>query len=107
MIITNILLFSIAYISILGFWKKKYFDNLIFSPSLNDGFFPTAITSCFVHSGWVHLALNLLCLYFLGYRVESHGHFLYIIILFFAFTVPLLPSYFIHKKDGTFHCLEI
>ena len=70
LIIINAIFFLLAYLISLAF--PNFLDYITFRPSLiiKGQFLWTFITSMFMHSGLIHLAVNMMSLFFLGSTLE-------------------------------------
>src|SRR5687767_10348436 len=70
------------------------------------------ISSGFIHADFMHLAFNMITLYFFGRNVELYfslyglgGNISYIILYFIGLIVSDIPSYLQHKDDYNYHSL--
>lgn len=95
---------SISIVSIAGFYSPRIFDALLFSPSMMKGQPYKFFSSCFIHTGWLHLIGNVFSIVYFGARIAQYlpGAYLLIIIPL-SMVIPFLPSYYIHKHDATYH----
>jgi len=87
-------------VSYLGFKRRDVEENLIFDPEriLAGKEYYRLVTSGFLHSGWEHLLLNMVSLYFFGEFLEmalGKSHFL--LIYFGAILGGSLLSLFVHR----------
>jgi len=113
MSITYIIIGITVLISFLAFSNNELKGKAIFHPygvKRNNAFFKF-LTHGFIHADYMHLAFNMLTLYFFGPTVETaytelfgvkSGPLFYIILYFVGIIVAALPS-FIKNRDNPYY----
>lgn len=87
-------------VSWLGFRSRAVEEQLIFEPQaiLAGKEFYRLVTSAFLHSGWNHLLLNMVSLWFFGPWIERHlGAPQFLLVYFGAIVGGSLLSLYIHR----------
>jgi len=101
-------------ISISGFSNPKIIDDLIFwPPAISNRRQYYRFVSCgLIHADYMHLAFNMLTLYFFGREMEDRYHhdlnlprYIFFVLYIGGLIVSVLPSYFRHKNDSSYRSL--
>lgn len=114
--ITLAIIIVTALISVTAFQNESTLRKLIFSPytvARNNSEWYRFFTSGFIHSGWLHLALNMYVLWMFGGMVETifeayffpAGKFLYVALYVLAIPISETYSYIKHKDNYTYASL--
>jgi membrane associated rhomboid family serine protease len=106
-------------VSIAGFSNRKIIDNLIFWPPAitNRHQYYRFITCGLIHADYMHLAFNMLTLYFFGHAIETLyrsdfnfpylglPQYAFIILYVGALIVSVLPTYFKNRNNYDYRSL--
>ena len=101
-------------ISFLSFNNYRLRDALIFSPmavSVHRQYW-RFLTCGFIHADMMHLAFNMITLYFFGKALENYymgvlglQHYYFLLLYLSAIIVANVPSYFKHRDDSNYASL--
>ncbi|MDI9337458.1 MAG: rhomboid family intramembrane serine protease [Alphaproteobacteria bacterium] len=102
--------------TILAWRKSSIYEELIFSPSriYKTKSYATFITSAFIHADVLHLAFNMVTLYFFGNilieNINAYFSFLitqwiFLALYFLSLIFSILPTYFKRRSDESYRCL--
>lgn len=112
---TTIIVVKTGLISILAFQNREMMSKLMFNAYLvkHGNQWYRVITHAFIHSGWMHLAVNMWVLwlfgqmsedYFVGYRGTA-GTFGYIALYLGGILFSTLPSFRKHQNNFNYNAL--
>lgn len=103
-----------CFVSFSAFNNSKLMDNLIFWPpaiSMRHQYY-RFITCGLIHADMLHLAFNMLTLYFFGRIMEAHymgelglPHYCYLILYVGALIVSNIPTYIKRRDDYNYRSL--
>jgi membrane associated rhomboid family serine protease len=109
MALTFIIIAITVLISILGFNNVEIFDRFKFNAFdvKHSNQWYRFFTYGFIHSGWVHLFMNMFVLYFFGRIIENYfliyfpdKHTLYYLLLYIGgLILSVIPAFGKHKND--------
>jgi membrane associated rhomboid family serine protease len=112
--ITTIIIVLTSIISFLAFNNPRLMNALIFWPpavSMRHQYY-RFVTCGFVHADIMHLAFNMITLYFFGKVLEVYymgdlglQQYYYVILYFSALIVANIPSYLKHRDDYNYRSL--
>jgi membrane associated rhomboid family serine protease len=112
--ITTIIIVLTSIISFLAFNNPRLMDALIFWPpavSMRHQYY-RFVTCGLIHADLMHLAFNMITLYFFGKGLEMRfmgdlglEHYYYPILYFAALIVANIPSYLKHRDDYGYRSL--
>jgi membrane associated rhomboid family serine protease len=112
--ITTIIIVLTCIISFLAFNNSRLMNALIFWPpavSMRNQYY-RFITCGFIHADIMHLAFNMITLYFFGRVLEVYymgdlglQQYYYVILYFGALIVANIPSYLKHRDDYNYRSL--
>lgn len=112
--ITTIIIVLTSIISFLAFNNPRLMNALIFWPpavSMRNQYY-RFITCGFVHADVMHLAFNMITLYFFGKALENYymgmlglEHYYYPILYISALIFANIPSYLKHRDDYNYRSL--
>jgi membrane associated rhomboid family serine protease len=108
---TLIIIIATAAISITAFSNHKVYNDLImYPPAINRGQYYRLLTSGFIHADYMHLAFNMLTLWFFGRLMEEQyfsrfGSFTYLVFYLVAIIVSDIPSYLQHRTNTRYASL--
>jgi membrane associated rhomboid family serine protease len=112
--ITTIIIVLTSIISFLAFNNPRLMNALIFWPpavSMRHQYY-RFITCGFIHADIMHLAFNMITLYFFGRVLEVYymgdlglQQYYYVILYFSALIVANIPSYLKHRDDYNYRSL--
>jgi membrane associated rhomboid family serine protease len=112
--ITTIIIVLTSIISFLAFNNPRLMNALIFWPpavSMRHQYY-RFVTCGFVHADIMHLAFNMMTLYFFGKVLEVYymgdlglQQYYYVILYFSALIVANIPSYLKHRDDYNYRSL--
>jgi membrane associated rhomboid family serine protease len=112
--ITTIIIVLTSIISFLAFNNPRLMNALIFWPpavSMRHQYY-RFVTCGFVHADIMHLAFNMITLYFFGRVLEVYymgdlglQQYYYVILYFSALVVANIPSYLKHRDDYNYRSL--
>jgi membrane associated rhomboid family serine protease len=112
--ITTIIIVLTSIISFLAFNNPRLMNALIFWPpavSMRHQYY-RFVTCGFIHADIMHLAFNMLTLYFFGRALELYymgdlglQQYYYVILYFSALIVANIPSYLKHRDDYNYRSL--
>jgi len=112
--ITLTIIVITCLVSVYGFSNSKIIDDLIFWPPAitNQKQYYRFVTCGFVHANYMHLAFNMLTLYFFGRAIEVYymgylglHHYTFLILYIGALIVSVLPTYFKQKNNYNYRSL--
>lgn len=113
--ITIIIVILTALVSIRAFRDDSLMNRLIFHPpAVNRGEWHRLFTYGVLHADYAHLIFNMFTLYIFGTEIErvckgalgeSTGAICFIALYLSALLVSILPTYFKHKNDRSYHGL--
>lgn len=101
-------------VSITGFSSPKIIDDLIFWPPAitKQRQYYRFITCGLIHADYMHLAFNMITLYFFGRIMEVFymgelglPHYSFLVLYIGALIFSLLPTYFKHRNDYNYRSL--
>ena len=102
MVIANIAIYII--LSAMGDMNNTGYlleKGAMYGPYFETGEWWRLITAMFLHSGFIHIANNMVALFFIGAIVERYfGHIRYIIMYFISGVSGFLLSYVGHSDDS-------
>jgi membrane associated rhomboid family serine protease len=105
--ITIVLIAVTVLVSWQAFEKRRIFERLVLWPPGVERFrqYDRLLTHGFVHADWMHLAFNMITLFFFGRLVERVfaglvGPGMFVLFYLSAIVVAILPSYLRHRKDA-------
>lgn len=114
MAITLTLIVLTVIISVAAFNKPELQHKWIFNPysiQAKNQYY-RFITSGFIHSDYIHLAFNMIALFFFGEAMEKEfgrygflGNILFLILYIGGIVVSDLPTYFKHKDNPGYNSL--
>ncbi len=109
MVITYIIIFVTAVVSIFALNNENLFAKLKFNAydAKHSNHWYRFFTYGFVHAGYVHLFINMLVLYSFGVIVETYfqfyfpgkSSFYYILLYIGGLILAIIPSFGKHKND--------
>ncbi|PWT78483.1 MAG: rhomboid family intramembrane serine protease [Bacteroidetes bacterium] len=111
---TIVIIVITCIVSFIGFNNAKVIDDLIFWPPgiTNRRQYYRFITCGLIHADYIHLAFNMLTLFFFGKFMEQYylailglPQYYYIALYIGALAVSNIPSYFKHKNDYNYRSL--
>jgi membrane associated rhomboid family serine protease len=112
--ITTIIIVLTSIISFLAFNNSRLMNALIFWPpavSMRNQYY-RFVTCGFIHADIMHLAFNMITLYFFGKALELYymgdlglEHYYYPVLYFTALIVANIPSYLKHRDDYNYRSL--
>jgi membrane associated rhomboid family serine protease len=112
--ITTIIIVLTSVISFLAFNNPRLMNALIFWPpavSMRHQYY-RFVTCGFIHADIMHLAFNMITLYFFGRVLEVYymgdlglEHYYFVILYFSALIVANIPSYLKHRDDYNYRSL--
>ena len=112
--ITTIIIVLTSITSFLAFNNPRLMNALIFWPpavSMRHQYY-RFVTCGFIHADIMHLAFNMITLYFFGRVLEVYymgdlglQHYYYVILYFGALIVANIPSYLKHSDDYAYRSL--
>lgn len=85
-----------------GFTSGLFIDSYVFSPVsvLRRGQYHRLVTAGFLHTGWIHLLVNMFSLYAFGVGIESSfGAHILLLVYFASIIGGNLLSLFLHRQD--------
>ncbi len=98
---TYLIILGTCIFSYLGFKSRAVEEKYIFNPEsiLAWKEYHRLVTSGFLHSGWNHLLLNMLSLYWVGGRIEmAFGKANFLLVYFGAIVGGNLLSLYVHRQ---------
>jgi len=105
--ITLVLIAVTVLVSWQAFQKRRLYERLVLWPPGVERFrqYDRLLTHGFVHADWMHLAFNMITLYFFGRAVENVfaqlvGPGMFVLFYLSAIVVAILPSYLRHRRDA-------
>ncbi|MFK3647721.1 rhomboid family intramembrane serine protease [Lysobacter enzymogenes] len=105
--ITFVLIAVTVLVSWQAFQKRRLYERLVLWPPGVERFrqYDRLLTHGFVHADWMHLAFNMITLYFFGRAVENVfaqlvGPGMFVLFYLSAIVVAILPSYLRHRRDA-------
>ncbi len=107
---TLILIIVTAAISFLAFNNHKLYNDLImYPPAIRKGQYYRFLTAGFIHADLMHLAFNMITLWFFGNALEGYMNkfFPYAFVIFYlvAITLSDIPSYLKNKDNSRYASL--
>lgn len=95
LIVVNFAVYLFSHYTIAG---RAFFEEMIlYSGNLISGNYWCLLTSGFLHSNWMHLALNMLAIFIFGHIVEKHMGFKTTMFIYFgALFISMLFSLVIY-----------
>jgi membrane associated rhomboid family serine protease len=114
--LTTLIIGVTVLVSVLAFNNRNLFEKLLFSPFLvkKNNEYSRFITSGFIHANFMHLAFNMLTLYFMGKYVEvffkvqfgvAVGSLLYVGMYLLALIAADLPDFSRHQNNPYYRSL--
>lgn len=113
--ITLLIILITCIVSLLAFNRRGMFEKMLFYPYKIywNGEWPRFITSGFIHSDIMHLAVNMFVLYSFGGFLEKalpepfpqSAALLYIILYAGGLVISDIPTYFRHRKNPEYRAL--
>lgn len=113
--ITYIIIAATAIISIMAFSNNALMHRLIFyPPAVKQGQWYRLFTYGILHADYTHLIFNMFTLFFFGMDIErafkatfgmQTGSIYYILLYVSALPFSILPTYFKHKNNQSYHGL--
>jgi membrane associated rhomboid family serine protease len=107
-IFTAVIIGATVYTSYLGFTRRRFMEDFIFSPVrvLRDRQYHRLISSGFLHANWQHLLFNMFSLYAFGSNIEAEfGPHIFLIIYFVSIPGGSLLSLLLHRHDEAYQAL--
>jgi membrane associated rhomboid family serine protease len=107
-IVTLILLLLNIFVSIQGFRNDAFYKGYSFEVDaiLKKRDYKRLITSGFLHIGWQHLLLNMLCLYLFGILSEPlFGPWVFTIIYLLSLLGGNLLTLLVHRQHGDYQAV--
>ncbi len=112
MLATIVIILATCAISFLAFNNAKLLNDLILWPPAikRGGQYYRLVTYGFIHADGMHLAFNMITLYFFGSVIETYlgqriGTLGYIAFYLSAIVVSILPTYIAHRRDPNYRSL--
>ncbi len=108
---TLIIIIVTALVSFSGFSNHRLYSDLImYPPAINRGQYYRLLTSGFLHADVMHLAFNMLTLWFFGKLMEEQyfirfGKYAFLLFYLAAIVVSDLPSYLKHRNNSSYASL--
>lgn len=102
---TLILIIITALVSFSAFNNSGIYNDLImYPPAINRGQYYRLLTSGFIHADIMHLAFNMLTLWFFGRLMEEQyfsrfGSFTFLIFYLLGIVVSDIPTYLRHRTN--------
>src|SRR6185437_10392350 len=113
--ITVILVIITVILSFYAWNKPEIFNKWLFNPYRvkNNNEYYRMLTSGFIHGDYMHLAFNMISLYYMGTALEqvfnvlfgATGPLYYITLYLVAIVVSDLPSFFKHQRNRSYNSL--
>ncbi len=106
--VTTIIIIINCVVSYLALSNPTVMNRLILTPYWVErkNEYYRFITSGFIHANFMHLAFNMLSLYFFGYIVESKlGSTLFIVLYMLALVISDIPTYLKYKNNSNYASL--
>ncbi len=109
---TIIIIIITALLSITAFYKQGEMEKMLFWPAViyEKKQYYRFITGGFIHADWMHLAFNMITLYYFGRIAEqvfqmNLGKGYYIALYLLAMIAADLPTYFKNKENYQYRAL--
>lgn len=112
MIVTLIIIFTTAIVSVIAFSNREIFRRLAFNAyDIKHFKNPYRFLSyALIHADWVHLLINMMVLFSFGRVVETYydivfgvkGWFYFLLLYVSSIAISALPSFGKHKDDFTY-----
>lgn len=113
--ITYIIIAITAIVSISAFSNRALMERFIFyPPAVKHGEWYRLFTYGVLHADYTHLIFNMFTLFFFGMDIEKTfqatfgmqtGSIYYILLYITALPISILPTYFKHKNNQSYHGL--